>query len=168
MMSLMRYGRGIDRTDVELLRSCYHADSWDDHGHFKGTGHDFAEFIVGSIVERAHHTTHAVANVAIEIDDLNAGIAHAESYGMSFLRRSTDSNEWLDAFFGRYVDRFERREGEWRIARRVVVHDWSISCPLGETAHFPLLMDSFMQGRRDRQDFVYRMKEQPCEGVDTD
>ena len=25
---------------------------------------------------------------------------------------------------GRYVDRFERRHGEWRIAARTVVYDW--------------------------------------------
>ncbi|MBT5754390.1 MAG: SnoaL-like domain-containing protein [Acidimicrobiaceae bacterium] len=30
---LMRYGRGVDRLDEELLRSCYHPDSHDDHGH---------------------------------------------------------------------------------------------------------------------------------------
>ena len=25
---------------------------------------------------------------------------------------------------GRYVDRFEKRGGEWRIAQRTVVYDW--------------------------------------------
>jgi hypothetical protein len=25
---------------------------------------------------------------------------------------------------GRYLDRFERRNDEWRIAERLVVHDW--------------------------------------------
>ena len=57
---LMRYGRGVDRLDEDLLRSCYHDDSFDDHGHWKGNGQDFAAFIVESLRERSHHTTHGV------------------------------------------------------------------------------------------------------------
>ena len=30
----------------------------------------------------------------------------------------------LETFGGRYVDRFERRDGEWKIAHRTVVHEW--------------------------------------------
>lgn len=152
---LMRYSRGVDRLDAELLRSCYHPDSWDDHGHFKGNGHEFADFIVGSLAERAHHTTHSVANVLIEITDLEAGTARAESYGLAFLRREEEGQEWLDLFAGRYVDRFERRDGEWRIAHRVVVHDWSLSGALDATVTFPRPLDTFTQGRRDHEDIVY-------------
>lgn len=153
---LMRYSRGVDRLDVETLKTCFHPDSTDDHGHFKGNGHDFAEFIVGSLRERAHHTTHAVANTNIEITDLDAGHARAESYGLAFLRRTgEDGEEWLDVFFGRYIDRFERRDGEWRIADRVVVHDWSLSGALGAGSGFPLPMEGFAQGRRDRDDPAY-------------
>jgi hypothetical protein len=35
---LMRFSRGVDRLDEALLRSCFHSDSYDDHGHFKGNG----------------------------------------------------------------------------------------------------------------------------------
>ena len=38
--------------------------------------------------------------------------------------------------------------------RRVVVHDWSMSTRLDADA-FPLPMDSFVQGRRDRSDLIY-------------
>ena len=49
-----------------------------------------------------------------------------------------------------------RREsdGAWRIAHRVVVHDWSTSTRLADDA-FPLPMDAFVQGTRDRTDLVY-------------
>jgi hypothetical protein len=152
---LMRYGRAVDRLDVDLLRSCYHPDSYDDHGHFKGNGHDFAEFIVGSLAQRCHATTHAVANVLIELDDEDPNQALSEAYALSHLRRSDDTGtEWLDMFAGRYVDRFERRDGAWRIAHRVVVHDWSISTPLVDTG-FPLPMDTFTQGQRDKTDIIY-------------
>lgn len=154
---LMRFTRGIDRLDEALLRSCFHADSYDDHGHFKGNGQDFAAFIVKSIAERAHHTTHSVANVLIELDGEDENVARSESYVLAYLRRADDDGkEWLDFFAGRYVDRFERRDGVWRIAKRVVVHDWSASAELG-SGSFPLPMDSFAQGRRDRDDIVYRI-----------
>jgi hypothetical protein len=154
---LMRFCRGVDRLDEALLRSCYHADSYDDHGHFKGKGHDFAAYIVKSIAERAHHTTHSVANVLIELDNEDANAARTESYVLAYLRRrDADDKEWLDFFSGRYVDRFERREGDWRIAVRVVVHDWSASAPL-EGATFPLPMDGFTQGQRGPSDLVYRI-----------
>lgn len=152
---LMRYARGIDRLDVSLLRSCYHPDSYDDHGHFKGNGHEFAEFIVGSLAERCHVTTHSVVNVLIELDDHDPNRARSEAYAMSYLRRFDDTgSEWLDVFAGRYVDRFERRDNVWRIAHRVVVHDWSLSTPLDGTS-FPLDMSTFTQGKRDKTDLIY-------------
>jgi SnoaL-like domain len=152
---LMRYSRGVDRLDRDLLRDCFHDESVDDHGHFKGSGHEFADFIVGSLAERAHHTSHTVANVLIQIDDLDAGVAHAESYGIAYLRRTEDDVEWLDLFAGRYVDRFERRGGHWRIADRTVVHDWSLSLELDPASSFPLVIDGFVQGSRDHSDPAY-------------
>ena len=154
---LMRYSRGVDRLDVALLTSCYHADSWDDHGHFKGTGHEFASFIVESLRGRTHHTTHSVANVLIELDPIDRDTARGESYAIAYLRRRDDAgDEWLDLFAGRYVDRFARRDGVWRIASRVVVHDWSTSTRLDEASSFPLPMEGFTQGARDRSDLVYQ------------
>ena len=35
---------------------------------------------------------------------------------------------------GRYVDRFERRDGRWRIAERTFVLDWMRTRPCGTTA----------------------------------
>ena len=153
---LMRYCRGVDRLDADLLASCYHADSLDDHGHWRGNGHEFATFIVGSLAQRSHHTTHSVSNVLIELAPADPEVAHAESYTTAYLRRRDEGGvEWLDLFAGRYVDRFERRAGTWRIARRVVVHDWSVSTRLDAEMSFPLPMEGFTQGRRDRSDIVF-------------
>jgi hypothetical protein len=37
----MRYCRGIDHCDEELLRGVYHADATDNHGQFNGEAADF-------------------------------------------------------------------------------------------------------------------------------
>ena len=42
------------------------------------------------------------------------------------MHRASSGEPHLNLTTGfRYVDRFERRDGEWRIAHRVAVTDWS-------------------------------------------
>src|SRR5690606_34766002 len=36
-----RLCRAMDRADIELFRSCYHEDAWDDHGYYKGPVSEF-------------------------------------------------------------------------------------------------------------------------------
>ena len=151
---LMRYCRGVDRADVELLRSVYHLDSVDDHGYWSGPGQDFGEFIVGRLTADALRTTHAVANELIELD---GDTARVETYVFAYLWRATGADgsaEALDMFAGRYVDVFDRRDGQWRIASRTVVHDWSCT-PQVLPPGIGLPLDSFVQGRRDRSDHCY-------------
>lgn len=138
---LIRYCRGVDRCDEELIRSCYHPDAMDDHGAFKGSGWDFAAYIT-----KAHKgrplKQHALSNVSLEI---RGDIAWGESY--SEMRTTTASGELVYGF-GRYIDRFERRGGEWRIAdRRVTVE--GVASASGFDA------SDFVQGRQDRSDPSY-------------
>jgi len=157
---LMRYSRGVDRHDVAALKSCYHPDSYDDHGHFKGNGQEFADYILGSLAQRTHHTSHTVLNHVIELDDKDPDRAHAESYGVAYLRRTdAKAEEWLDIFAGRYVDVFTWRAGEWRILSRTVVHDWSFSQRLDPGSSFPLQISNFVQGQRNSSDFVYQSRQ---------
>lgn len=151
---LMRYCRGVDRGDVELLRTVYHLDSVDDHGYWSGPGQEFGEFIVGRLASAALRTTHAVANELIELD---GDTARVETYVFAYLWRAIESEEnaeALDVFAGRYVDLFARREGVWRIASRRVVHDWSCTPQVLPPA-LGLPLDAFVQGRRDRSDPCY-------------
>jgi hypothetical protein len=46
------------------------------------------------------------------------------------LRDDGDDVLAMETFFGRYVDRFERREGVWKIAERLVVRDWDLAEPV--------------------------------------
>ncbi len=146
---LMRYCRGIDRCDADLLRSVYHADATDNHGQFNGKAAEFIPWALQSL-RRDERTTHFLCNELIEVD---GDSAHCESYLFAVHRRkSTDGTMTKDVSFGgRYVDRFERRAGVWRIAHRQVVFEWSRVDPVEECYD----LASFVTGQRSQDDVVY-------------
>jgi len=146
---LLRYCRGADRCDEDLIRSAYHPGALDDHGRFTGSAEDFASWVVGVLRETSLATQHALANVLIELRGESADV---ESSFVAYHLKSDDAGERVEVFGGRYVDRFERRNGAWRIAARTVVHDWSTVLRGDAFPH----RESYVQGRRDRQDAVYR------------
>lgn len=146
---MMRYCRGIDRCDEELIRSAYHPDAYDDHGGFKGTVDDFVSVVIPAL-HRWKGTLHFVGNELVEIQ---GDVAYSESYVVAHHREERGGKEFDLVFGGRYVDRFERRNGVWRIARRTVVCDWTRVDPvLEDWSGAP----SFTQGQRSHEDIVYR------------
>lgn len=123
---LLRYCRAIDRCDAALLRSCYHEDATDEHGPFVGGADEFVTHALGELRTRADShgqvTTHLLGNVLMDFDGDTADV---ETYFLANHVEDRDDHFRVFEFHGRYLDRFERRAGEWRIADRVVIHDWS-------------------------------------------
>jgi hypothetical protein len=118
---IYRYARGIDRMDFDLVRSCYHADAYDDHGSMKGTVDEFIA-AAASFLTRWTVTQHFMGNMLIEID---GALARAETYAVAYHRREDAAGNGKDDVMGiRYVDRFECRAGAWKIAHRVVATEW--------------------------------------------
>jgi len=118
---IYRYARGIDRLDFDLVRSCYHADAYDDHGAFAGNVEDFIA-AAREFLPRWTATQHFMGNMLIEVE---GELARAETYAVAYHRREDSEGNGKDDIMGiRYVDRFERRDGEWRIAYRVVATEW--------------------------------------------
>ena len=145
---LMRFCRGIDRRDEDLLRSVFHPDAWDEHGVFDGNALEFAHLSIDMLLQFTA-TSHMIMNEYVELD---GDRAYAESYVLACHRSERDGRK-IDMTMGaRYVDRFERRGGQWRIAHRAVVHDWNREQEV--TAEWPEAW-RFLQGRRDRQDRFY-------------
>jgi hypothetical protein len=118
-----RYCRGIDRRDFDLVRSCYHSGATDDHGDFRGTIDEFIPYVQDRL-QRFECTMHFVGNVLVEVAD---DAARCESYTVAYHRvppsRTKPERDFVVNL--RYVDDFERRDGEWRIATRVCVFDFS-------------------------------------------
>ena len=119
---LVRYCRAVDRCDEAELRSVYHPDAYDDHGEYQGDVDGFVAFVQQEVQARFRTTMHKLGNVLIEID---GDVAQSESYAVTHHIRAEDGRDVDDLIIGiRYVDRFERRHGEWRIARRELRFEW--------------------------------------------
>lgn len=118
---ILRYARGIDRLDFDLVRSCYHPDAYDDHGSFQGDVDGFVS-MCEKFLPRWTATQHFMGNMLIEV----AGdMARAETYAVAYHRRENSDGTGKDDVFGiRYVDRFEQRDSGWKIAHRVVATEW--------------------------------------------
>jgi hypothetical protein len=126
---LVRYCRGIDRRDPEMVRSTYHPDAYDDHGSYKGDLDGFIEFVDKEVYSRFRTTMHKLGQALIEIDGDGAT---GETYAVCHHVMAENGKDVADSVMGiRYLDRFERRAGEWRIARRELRWEWIRTDALG-------------------------------------
>jgi hypothetical protein len=139
-----RYCRAIDRADEELLLSCYHPDATQDHGAYKGPIPGLVTHLRGRALDPAKGALqHIASNCRFELE---GDVAYGETY-LQTVMTDPDGGQLLS--FGRYVDRFERRDGEWRIAHRQVI----IDVPRAGMDTTP-----FVRGYRDRRDPSYRSR----------
>lgn len=120
---LHRYARGWDRLDEQAIRSCFHPDATHQHGGFEGASSEFITLGLQAVADFPA-VFHMIGNISIELQGQSAA---TECYFMAYQRRpiagSTDMDDWF--LLGRYVDRFEQRNGEWKIAHRIGLHDGS-------------------------------------------
>jgi hypothetical protein len=120
---LHRYTHAADRCDTGLLASAYHPDGVDEHGsHFVGLGSAFATWAGEQrdvFVAGAHHVT------TVRID-VQGDVAAAESGMFGLVQLASGQVSWSS---GRYLDRLERRDGEWGITHRLFVKDVALPVP---------------------------------------
>lgn len=124
---LLDYARGNDRVDETLLRSCFWPESRHRHGRFDGMSSDFVAFAL-KILKGVKFTAHHISNVSVEVD---GDRAFSECYYLAHHRRDAAAGGGEeDAFFeGRYLDRFARRQGVWKIIERRGLSDFSTVVP---------------------------------------
>jgi SnoaL-like domain len=148
---LVRYCRGVDRCDEDLIRSAFHDDSYDDHGYWQGPGHELAPFLADRLRNANSATTHSITNVLIELD---GDLARSEvQVHATLIRKGSDPVE-VDVVGARYLDRFSRRAGTWRIERRTVVLDWRKTEVWADCAP-PVPTEGFVRGARCPEDPSY-------------
>jgi len=128
--ALVRYTRGVDRNDLALVRSVFHEDA---HIQFPESLHQgsldgFITFGTNEF-KRFHRTRHAITNTLIEFDGSN--VAYVDTY-LHADHQGTEAHHWgtsVIELWARYLDRFEQRDGVWKIARRELVVDWMYKYP---------------------------------------
>jgi hypothetical protein len=132
------------------MRSAYHDDAYDDHGGYKGD----IDGLIAWVRER-HQTIeqsmHFLGNSTIDRD---GDRAFGETYCRLYQRTAGPAPRRL-SIGCRYLDRFERRDGEWRIARHIVAYEWWHEEPcVGERE----LGSEWTTSKRSREDALYQEK----------
>lgn len=152
---VLRYVRAIDRCDEDQLRACFHPDSHHRHGSFDGLSADFCTLAM-AVCRAVEATHHQLGPVSIE---LAGETAFVETYFTSHHRFGAvpppGGQPHEDRFMGgRYVDRFERREGVWKIADRQGINEWLRYEASSDRGFWS--GQAGQRGRRDHGDPVYR------------
>ncbi len=120
---LLQYCRGIDRLDMKLVEDCYWPEASDQHGSFSGARDEFVAW-VEPLLRRHTMTMHHLGNIIIDVDP-GGERARSESYGVAYHSGEPAGDiRWNYAAGFRYVDRFERRGDQWRIADRITAIEW--------------------------------------------
>jgi hypothetical protein len=146
---LTREVRGRDRQDVELTASCYWPESFDEHGPVITPGPDYPGRANWGHGKFFAMTSHNLTNHSCEID---GDTAHCETYVVGGL---LDKEEQTMKFgIGRYIDRIERRNGEWRILHRRCTIEMTMAGS-AEWLHSPAIK-GFLKGKWDRSDASYQ------------
>ncbi len=122
------YARAVDRGDWAGVRAAYHADAHDDHGEFKGSVDELIAWLQDRFAG-VDKGMHLIGNCLVELH--GEDLALVETYFVSHRVQGTGDAATCRQGWGRYVDRFERREdGIWRVAQRAVVMDSIVESPV--------------------------------------
>jgi ketosteroid isomerase-like protein len=146
---LKRFARAVDRQDWALARTLYHDDAFDDHGFFKGPPDAFLAHIAGLHAEQ-EHSMHFNTNVLIEFSA--ADRAFVETYVLVLQRFKDGARKTASA---RYLDRFEKRHGEWRVAHRTLVFGDLVTDADREPPRFP---PEFAVQKHGMDDPLYKLE----------
>jgi hypothetical protein len=116
------YCTAADRHDHDKMRTLYHEDAIDEHGHFaKGPAHEFIDQLprIQAPMQILHH------NVTTVNFKLDGDRAEGEIHLIAF-HQVRDGERVYDVLIGgRYFDKYEKRNGVWKFSYRSIVADWA-------------------------------------------
>lgn len=148
--ALLRYCRGADRLDADLVRGAFWPDARITLGAiYDGATEGFVDVAMGFMGTFAA-TRHEVGNVLMRPGA--GGIAY-EAYVRAWHRTPDGGRELV--VLGRYIGRATMRDGEWRLAEHGELMDWGEERGV-DAAWFDGNAE-LEKGRRDRMDGSYRL-----------
>jgi hypothetical protein len=153
----MRYMRGFDRNDTDLLRSAFWPDAQINYGVQHNSVDDFIVRHLKAHTSRLASWGHQITN---ETPDIVGDTAHVEVYVTGFFmakdERGGRGGE-RSVIAGRYVDRLDRRDGHWRISvREFLPHFWTENESMESYARASEARGDCALGTWDKRDPSYR------------
>lgn len=155
--ALLRYCRGVDRLDAELIRAAFWPDARVTLGAiYDGAPDGFVEVAMGFMGMFAA-TRHDVANMVLAMRPDGIGYeAHVRTWHR--IEPASDgategATRELEVL-GRYIGRATERDGEWRLAEHGELMDWGVERAV-DAGWFDGNAE-LDKGRRDRADGSYR------------
>ncbi len=148
---LLAYTRGVDRLDADLIAAAFHSDALLEGYGSPGEApvQSFLDRVIPSLRDRFRTTQHRLSNITMEQRSDHVAV---ESYVLALHVATSEAGpEQLSTFNGRYIDRFEQRDGRWAIAHRQLRVDWSSVDVIGEQ-----MAGAYVFGTRDQSDASYR------------
>ena len=149
---IYRHCRSVDRLDIPLGRSIWHEDAIADYGEaaYQGDGRGVIDHICAQHLHALHHS-HQVSNIIIDLDGDSAG---SEAYVTASLRVRSGEQLKQITVWGRYIDRWSRRNGRWGLDKRISIRDF-------DEIRDVVAMFDHDTGRRDRSDPSYAVLRDP-------
>jgi hypothetical protein len=128
---IIAYAHAIDRRRWNMMQHLFHDDAEFQFGTISGGWQGFVEQARG-VIDPCLATQHQLGQIQFGFE--SDTICHTETYmtAMHTVPAGYPSPEvfpdkgkiYSAVIAGRYVDRFELRSGEWRIAKRTGLYDW--------------------------------------------
>ena len=148
---LLRWCRAVDRLDFPAVRALFHADATDDHVFYCG-GVEGLIIALANRHRRIPFSCHQIGNCLIEFSEPTLALVETYAKVTQHIIRDEGATV-VQSSWCRYIDRFERRNGQWRIAHRLLVIDAAFETTLSSPEIFVVPLAN--QGRRDPFDPIY-------------
>lgn len=139
--TIAAYAHAIDRRRWDMMERIFHPDATFGFGPIEGSWQSF----VGqarAIIDPCTSTQHQLGQTLIAFDGDDAADTETYMTATHIVPPAYPlpgiypdrAESYLAIIAGRYIDRFERRGGEWRLARRQGVYDWREYRSIGEAS----------------------------------
>lgn len=148
---LTRYLRGIDRNDGELLQETFWPDALVDHGHSRFRGDSIGKIFPSTSTHATHRQVHYLMNLLIEI---HGDEAISEAQALYCAETERNDVAYLISRSVRYIDRWDKRDGQWRVFHRTVAENWNKLEPIVERFPNP---EGMILAQPDRSDISYQL-----------
>lgn len=156
---LLRYMRGVDRRDMSLVRSAFHPGATQTNPYLApgeaGTVEGLIDLMSANAL-RIPMSMHLLGNIVYEF--ASEELAIVESYLIAYqVHRPDDGGQGFRETGSRYLDRFEKRDGEWKISKRIL--PLNFVRPIAPADDEPLFNNP-LASTRDQSDPLWALREE--------